>query len=220
MGTKIERPIKETGIIFQSWGVLAIQKNLKTQTRRMRGLKEINKEPDNYTGPFFNNVTGLWEFLYVPESSVLEAKCPYGKVGDRLWVREPWRVNAIGYVCKEHNDRNTVEVEYATLPGHARGDREWYCVTNEELTKANHYYDKHNNGCFSPNIHMPKWACRIWLEITGMKVERVQDITQLGLKAEGVPANLKTGKGSTVFGNPWVWVLKFRRIDNGIRPRT
>ncbi len=115
--------------------------------------------------------------------------CAPHQPGDVLYVRETWRVNSIGYVCREHNDRNTVEVEYDAMPGCARGDREGYCVTDTELVRANHYYEKHSANCtssFSPNIHMPKWAARIFLKITGIRVERIQDISDKDIEAEGV----------------------------------
>ncbi len=211
-------------ILFNSEAIKAILDGRKTRTRRVCKGDALE----------WLDVTRFSaEFVANPDNNL----CPYGKVGAVLWVRETWRVNSIGYQCREHNDHNTVEIEYATLPGQARGDREWYCVTDEELIRANHYYDKHTDS-FSPNIHMPKWACRTFVTPTNIRIERVQDISEADAKAEGIILvgdelvfNNRKQKQSlmrTKFqelwdsinakrapwkDNPYVWIVEFKRTE-------
>ncbi len=83
--------MKERGVIFTRENRQKSRNGDKTMTRRV--IIPINKDPDNYKGPFFNKVTGLWEFLYLPEDTVLEIKCPYA-AGDHLYLQEPYRITA------------------------------------------------------------------------------------------------------------------------------
>jgi hypothetical protein len=93
-GTKPKETItmKETGIIFSTPMVQAYQQGRKTQTRRLKGLKKINEDPDIWAPPIFDPSTGEWVFTaeHGPGQQV-RLKCPFGNKGDRLWVRETWR---------------------------------------------------------------------------------------------------------------------------------
>jgi hypothetical protein len=90
--------------------------------------------------------------------------------------------------------------------------------------------DRHDAGLLNskPSIHMPRWASRISLEITGVRVERLNEITLSDVAAEGVPPNNEAGWDSvesfrslweSINGagswaaNPWVWVVEFRRLE-------
>ena len=176
--------MREIGLVCTSEEVLAFLTG-GTQVRRLIGL-DVNTPP-NTEGRISDK--GILQFRCPPENMIWRdmfwgnnrppksrhcklIKPPY-QVGDRIYVRETWRVNAIGYVYREHHDRKTVEVEYNALGGQSIGDREVYCVTDEELIRAHHYYEKHSANCtssFSPNFQMPKWAARIWREITSVRV--------------------------------------------------
>lgn len=97
---------------------------------------------------------------YVCEHEPVEVQAPHGPVGRRLWVRETW------HHCPHCSDgdaayRADVEIDYPLLPKHAA------------------------HG-WRPAIHMPRWASRITLEVTGVRVERVQSITEEDARAEGV----------------------------------
>lgn len=133
--------------------------------------------------------------------------CKYGKPGDKLWVRETTREICIGSISI---------TEY---------------TANNELSGLEWDYSKQ----VRPSIHMPRWASRITLEITNVRVERLRDISEEDALAEGcvstAVANEKGddynglyptehfyrlwdsiyGKGSW-FANPWVWVIEFKRI--------
>jgi len=185
---------KERGIIFQGWGIKAIGKGLKTQTRRI-----IKPQPHGHV---------CWKG-YVQYGDALGRKrvwCPYGQVGDLLYCREAWRINSVGCYCEEHRANHVIDVEYSVLPGDARGDTKLLCGTPEQLIKATHYYNKHQEDKSSPSIFMPKWAARHWLKLTDVRVQR-------WFEQAWDSINAKRGYGWDV--NPWLWALTFERIDHG-----
>lgn len=135
-------------------------------------------------------------------------KCPYGEIGDVLWCRETWlRSN---YVERDEEDNiiSSTPSEYYYKASWEGGSRKW-----------------------KPSIFMPKEACRIRLEITDVRVERLQDISENDAIAEGIKTvdwmHLPTsdpcvcgysvlwekinGKGSWR-DNPFIWVINFKRI--------
>jgi hypothetical protein len=213
-------------------------------------LNEINAEPDAWSDawdkPFYNQVTGLWEFLHIEENAVVELKCPYGAVGDRLYVREKWRV--VGW-----HDGEAFLIEYAdgTKLEDAGDDYDdaYECLILqccEDCDKVGIKPD--NDGIYSwpedvsaptrwrPSIHMPKWASRIWLEITDIRAERVQDISAEDAIAEGWPRHseifptinpgnkalswfqklwdsINAKRGCGWENNCWVWVISFKVLE-------
>lgn len=147
--------------------------------------------------------------------------CPYGQRGARLWVRETWHCDHFdvqrGPYLKP-DDLDLVEArENGTLVYAADGLKPY----------------EQEQPIWKPSIHMPRWASRIQLEITAVRVERLQDITEEQARAEGVisaerdidpdgndysPLELFGGLWTKLNGmdswsaNPWVWVVEFRRI--------
>jgi hypothetical protein len=147
----------------------------------------------------------------------------YGKPGDRLWVKEGhWRHLSSPDVRRDR-------------PGDIGGVMYEDEHDDPGLIIGRAYFKRR------PSIHMPRWASRITLEIVGVRVERVQDITEADAIAEGVstdpadyrfvidgkPAESKFIQASYAFGllwnqingkthpwssNPWVWVVEFRRV--------
>jgi hypothetical protein len=141
--------------------------------------------------------------------------CPYGAPGDRLWVRETWAsfgdsasiTPPVPHQCQIRYHADNV-CEWRDVP---QGSRGLYPDASFRLR---------------PSIYMPRWASRITLEITGVRVERLNAITAGDAEQEGVDAreccrveaferlwdsiNAKRGYGWAV--NPWVWVIKFKRI--------
>ena len=154
--------------------------------------------------------------LYNGRNEPCIIKAPY-QPGDTLYVRETW----CGLPVNE--------------AGHMRGHTIYYYKADGELRP------KGWRGTWHPSIHMPKEASRIWLKVTNVRVERLQEISEDGAKAEG--ANFKNGKNvgfeekmnrtaierfteiwnSTIkksdldrYGwdaNPWVWVIEFERCE-------
>ena len=151
--------------------------------------------------------------------------CPYGQPGDRLWVRETWQSVPFG----PHRD----------WPGcpdlRPQKPSEWN-RTAVVIWRADG--EMPGPEIWSPSIHMPRWASRITLEITGVRVERLQDISEDDAAAEGVgPGYVPNSLGSTTCvgcrpmfarvwrdingpdswaANPWVWVIEFKRIEGGV----
>ena len=160
-------------------------------------------------------------------------KCPFGQVGDRLWVRETF--------CLEHqvekdqlppfDDRRPIRWEYEGMESDPEGADRWiqphYRATDPTPQLAYEDSDGEPTVRWKPSIHMPRWASRITLEITDIRVERVQEITEEEAISEGFFPDdgvsevycfseawdsLYAKKGLGVDDNPWVWVLTFRRV--------
>jgi hypothetical protein len=145
-----------------------------------------------------------------------QMKCPYGQVGDILWVRETF----FGY--SEENENKYV---YFADTRNARpfGLSDNYCI-NEWGGMNKDLWPK-----WKPSLFMPKAACRIFLKITNLKVEKLQDVSRGDCMSEGCPfpniaketnpvgwfKNLwQSLNGEQSWNdNPWVWVIEFERIE-------
>lgn len=139
--------------------VRAILDGRKTQTRRVVKLNAWKDEGDcDYTG----------QCIKVGEYIDLRL-CPYGQPGDRMWVRETWAV--------------PTECDSFSSGMLNRNVPMWYAADGEKrfITNAGN-----GPGKARPSIHMPRWASRITLEITGVRVERLQAITWRNAIAEGI----------------------------------
>lgn len=161
--------MKERPILFQAPMVRAEREGRKTKTRRTRGLEKINQVPSRYVLVWLENdfhPLAHAIFRNVETGDQIEVKCPYGRVGDSLWVREQWAVSGI----------------YDTLPPskiNPGGKPNWCGI----------YYAATKKGIglkWRPSIHMPRWASRTLLEITDIRLERLQDLTNEDAIAEGV----------------------------------
>lgn len=129
------------------------------------------------------------------------AQCRYGKPGDRLWVRETWGL-------------------FDTAPKDGPDDAlVFYRATDGELRELRHQL-------WRPSIHMPRWASRLMLEITNVRVERLNDITYEDALAEGCVdlghfgclwQCLNDARPACAWvDNPWVWVLEFKPIKKDL----
>jgi len=203
--TDQKKQIKERPILFSGPMVRAIIEGWKTQTRRV-----IKSHPNllNYSAEQVI-IDGVWH----PTSPsgkiglVSAIKCPYGKPGERLWVRETWQHFDVSGVYQGHVYRADDE----------GSDIKW-----------------------KSSIFMPRSASRLLLEITDVRVERLQDISDSDAIAEGVQGApgghwIDYRKGAVKYGcvsahesfetlwqsingteslaeNPWVWVVEFKRV--------
>lgn len=191
--------------------VRAIIEGRKTQTRRI-----VMPQPEDAETALLRGI-GF--------SGKGSQACPYD-VGMRLWVRETWHAG------------EDVDGPYVLYP--ATGTREYWELNNEGdwlIEKCNQDSEVHDGWrqtLGKPSIHMPRWASRITLEITGVRVERVQEITEEDAISEGwqqkwpddprcdnflpVPwfrelwNNINDRRGYGWAMNPWVWVIEFRKV--------
>ncbi|ECU3941111.1 TPA: hypothetical protein G8N49_003926 [Salmonella enterica] len=225
--------MKERGMIFNGEMVCAILDGRKTQTRR---IMKVQPEPSkSRPGDFWFSSKKLESMVHVsdlvPGNSPIadchlffqEHCCPFGAVGDRIWVRETFTGHYLDddqiQDIKDGRDKASDLCEYrADYPDGYQAADGW-----------------------TPSIHMPRWASRILLEITDVRVERLNAISQEDAQAEGMeltgwrPTYSDPDSGGEVCtpydnfaqlwssiygeeswqGNPWVWVIEFKRIEGG-----
>mgnify|MGYP000491065299 FL=1 len=193
--------MKERPILFSAPMVRAILSGAKTQTRRV--VKQDRE------GLLDCKPTPAWDAFWQCVA------CPYGQPGDRLWVRETFGDCTPG----------------ADAVVGTKWERPWYRADADDYGLLGHdgegpvYVE---DVQWRPSIHMPRWASRILLEITDVRVERVQDISDRDARDEGAE-HIGDCEGAYVAGfrrlweaingddswaeNPWVWVVTFRRVE-------
>jgi signal peptidase I len=160
----------EHPILFSTPMVQAILALIKTMTRRIKGLEKINENPNEWIIIHKNvlDINNIVHFhFYNPtlqESKFI--KCPYGQPGDKLWVRETF----VPIVIQDHDGNGN--------------DKYTWIYKADEFDRD--ILDNLEDSTWKPSIHMPKAAARVWLMITDVRVERLQDISQEDAKAEGV----------------------------------
>ena len=157
--------MKERPILFSAQMVRALLDGSKTQTRR---IVDPQFQPDalpiemtatDERGFVTEGHTGMWwcEAAGNPDEAV---RCRHGVPGDRLWVREAWKAHS----TFDHLPPRDIPQSHV-----------WYLADDgykaESRTRA--------------SMHMPRWASRITLEIAGVRVERLQDISEADAEAEG-----------------------------------
>jgi hypothetical protein len=209
--TTIKRPIGFSGPM-----VRAILDGRKTQTRRIIKHRENRWEcsDDGVTGKAWP----FWPCYVFGEPEPIAMPCPYGKPGDRLWVRETFNSDWCDQVIFKADGGSAKDAGYTKEPKWKR------------------------------SIHMPRWASRITLEITAVRVERLGDISEADAIAEGIESRpiswLPTASEYRYYGwiykhdqwslspmnsyeslwesingpeswaaNPWVWVIQFQKVD-------
>ena len=148
---------------------------------------------------------------------------PVGQPGDRIYVRETWQGPLMS--AKEWEDHYFSKAD--ELPSKFKTPA--YCKYAADGGAPPEFMTMDDDivARWKPSIHMPKWAARIWLEITGVRVERLQSISRGDAMAEGCPfPNMADGEdprdwfaevwkstGGDWAANPWVWVIDFKRIE-------
>jgi len=214
--------VKERPILFSGEMVRAILDGRKTQTRRMVKPQPVKFPPEIHCAKWLDydgfNKPGFYAYAEGAEKAkgFWRDNCPYGQPGDRLWVRESFWVveregQGVGVPFLLYEDEMGME------PNESAPYREAWGL------KFGH----------KPSIHMPRWASRITLEITGVRVERLQGISEADCIAEGCSGGHDSihgyqfsaqpkehfwklwesinGQGSWE-ANPYVWVIQFERI--------
>jgi len=211
--------MKEHGTLFTSEMVRAILSDRKTQTRRLITRRNCDhipgylwdrlefddaKVPEGAMRTFADDGFGDGGYLHVacrphpkaprrlqtPEDWTLERVYPRVSVGDVLWVKETWK--PLGNPAER-----VCAVDYRATGWDVAGTIKW-----------------------RPSIFMPRWASRIDLEVTAIRGQRVQDISEGDAIAEGVGCveeyadlwDSINGRKAPRESNPWVWTYTFRRI--------
>ncbi|MXS94422.1 ASCH domain-containing protein [Serratia marcescens] len=223
--------MKERPVIFNGEMVRAILDGRKTQTRRA-----LNWKRQPYTEIAERDDGSLWPWAEDGErGGDIWFSCPFGEVGDRLWVRETWQGPLVD---EEHLDDYRANADKFQTPEFCEyaadgGARPEFCDLDDNARQG-----------WRPSIHMPRWASRITLEITAVRVERLNDISEEDAEAEGIDMEAlydsqdcydciadhnMTGRPTvtgafkylweSIYGvdswnaNPWVWVIEFRRVE-------
>lgn len=185
---------KERPILFSAPMVRAILEGRKTQTRRVAKPREV-------TAAITRGLMGGTNPAFGP--------CPYGQPGDRLWVRETWRIERRG---------SDYFIDFAADTGSPSMTRTVVVDAEALATK---------NMRWRPSIHMPRWASRITLDVKTVRVERLQDISEADANAEGGLSlrgpNCFQCLWESINGpdswdaNPWVWVIEFERVNEDMK---
>lgn len=214
---------KETGMIFKAPLVRAILNGQKTQTRRI-----VKPQPTTGQGMVNASYCGapnLWlrDGPCSTSDPVYEWRCPYGQPGDRIYVRET-------FVQGYKTDPATGVVRNYDKDGNDIPMTTWYRATDGGISWSDDD-GWEANVPWKPAIHMPKALARIWLEITGVRAEQLQNICEADAEAEGIgflrdlPDADETLSAKDLFeclwgstggdwsANPWVWVIDFKRIQ-------
>lgn len=211
--------MSEKPILFSAPMVRAILAGTKTQTRRAL--------PD---GAWLDPELGVIRMCSVAPgvTGFQEVACRYGQPGTKLWVRETWQVS------------NWSEDGDPCIRLMADGSEHWPALTMEATDWALDTWaalsapDNYNidgraaDRRWRPSIHMPRWAGRITLEVVGVRVERLREISRGDAMAEGCPfPNMAAGDDPRQWyaalwdqingagswdANPWVWVVEFRKV--------
>lgn len=211
--------------------VRAILNGTKTQTRRVvkpvRGFEHNNVcRPDMAADQH-----AVWWHGESERVGCLQ-ECPYGQPGDRLWVRETWQY-------ADWTDDGQPYVRYASDSQvrfcEGAGEGESLVDIWAHLSSPDNYEidNKAADRKWRPSIFMPRWASRLTLTITDVRVERLQDCSESDAEAEGIAfirehpdldetltaPQLYAAVWDSINGagawdaNPWVWVVTFRRVD-------
>ncbi|EAZ4212186.1 hypothetical protein CS183_07265 [Salmonella enterica] len=220
--------MNERGMIFNAEMVRAILEGRKTQTRRpVKPQPELTERSGfSWNGAVFGSGSDDRE----TNRNFAHVKCPFGKPGYRIWVRETFRVHSratdVATLVYRASVRNSWTEQTHRVP---------VAVCNKPAIPEK----------WTPSIHMPRWASRITLEITDVRVERLHNISERDALREGLFQLPASGRyclqpGMQYFGmasssakevyswlwasiygeeswaaNPWVWVIEFKRVEGG-----
>ena len=235
--------MKKTPIIMTGESVRGINGDRKTQTRRV--IKGFDIEgPNNPNKSIFDvNKNGKWVAAFGDDGhGNFEQFCPYGKKGDRLWVREAWRPH----------DPELFDVKPSEIPDLVPMVDCISVLYKSDLDGMKSFESSNvaKDIKWKSSMFMPRWASRIDLELTEVRIERVQDISKEDAVAEGLYEWINEKNGLTYYGqqladvweldprvtykrlwneingrprkdgidiswtaNPWVWVLGFKEIE-------
>lgn len=243
--------MKERPIIFDAESVRAILAARKTMTRRV--IKRVPSWALRGGYSFFTPKGSLSFRGAEGQESFITSR--YGVKGDRLWVRETWRVGAwdenTSCIAVDYGADGYARPEFLQVPDTLEGEelfeRLWIQSSDDALAAGNkpdgngaHHWKRGESPCrWRSPLFMPRWASRITLEVTDVRAERVQDISEGDCRAEGLRWDdiknirfcrdglastwrtaflerwdaLNAKRGHPWDSNPWVWVVTFRKLE-------
>lgn len=223
--------MKERPILFSGPMVRAILDGRKTQTRRALKLPGGGQPLPSDNRPWRQASDGLW-YAWADNTPVgYGLRCPYGSRGDRLWVKETWRSGPGHWdlmAPRELPERAPIRYE---VDGVVLGGSDGFRDASGRIA----------TGRIRQSIFMRRWMSRITLEVMGVRVERLQDISEEDARAEGL-TRLPSVDGSLTWwgaagasylsprrafealwasingaeswtANPWVWCVSFRQAE-------
>lgn len=198
----------ERGILFTPENYGKVEDGSKVQTRRIMELQPTDKPDISRCSLTKNGSKPVTAAMWIVEGDLKACVCPYGTVGDRLYVKEGLE-----------KEPGTPGVRYRRDQQSAKT-----YVTGESMLW------EWQKDYLSP-LHMPKWAARLWLELTDVRVERLHDISEADAFAEGIAKedprqsavttllrfrrlweSNKIHKPGSWEMNPWVWCLTFTKV--------
>ncbi|WP_075183545.1 hypothetical protein [Pantoea sp. 1.19] len=216
--------MKERPILFSTQRVAALLSGQQTQTRRIMKSFAFSRGQDNHEGCYGFDVTSHHQQgFYALGMEDVNRHCPFGQPGDRLWVRETWRGPVVPPERLE---------EYARAPDTFRQAR--WCQYLADRGSAIAAETDRDAAGWQTAVHMPRWASRLHLQIDAVRVERLHDISEADVVAEGIgpghhflnqffaePGSAPSARtrykqywekhyGPNSWNvNPWVWVIDF-----------
>lgn len=211
--------MKERPILMSGPNIQPILEGRKTQTRRIvKPQPDLVCEEGKHTKYSWRG--GFYALRMYPANSMMLDHCPYGQPGDRLWVRETW-------ACR---GKHTDSYSPLEISGNRSHFEIWYAASC--IRDGRERFNTDFLGKWRPSIFMPRNLSRILLEITDVRVERLQEITPTDAMAEGVEGKglnkdivpdqgwrmayrdlWKSINGAGSWDtNPFVWVIEFRRM--------
>ena len=232
----------ERPILFQAEMVRAILDGRKTQTRRKMKVQPwpdatvevgpyhphiVDRHGESHPGPV--TFGAIWDHQNIVNGGDAGLRCPYGASGDTFWVRETvWAEST----SNGDGVRYTADHDWRIIRNTQQASEAWCKLA--QYGGADALDNQSNIGRRVPSIHMPRWASRITLRITDVRVERLQHISEDDARAEGCPYppewagrfmdrdetakmwfksiwNQINGLGAWQ-ANPWVWALTFERV--------
>ncbi|HGA2222963.1 TPA: morphogenetic protein [Klebsiella variicola] len=230
----------ERGMIFNAEMVRAILDGRKTQTRRIMKVQPESNQLGLLLITDSTKHSDIGKYHWAESNATgnhVRSKlfsCPFGAVGDQIWVRETFQGPLFDYELMD---------EY--LEDSSKFEKPEFCQYAADGGHRPEYQDADDNlrHGWRPSIHMPRWASRILLEITDVRVERLNAISEEDARAEGIIDGgcLNCGEPEpcgcanpepdatdafaylwqSIYGqeswndNPWVWVISFKRVEGG-----
>jgi len=230
--------MKTTPILYSTPMVQALQNDTKTQTRRTKGLKAVNENPGAWECAVLQEISegdkNATYAVFVQPGNTEKVKCPYGAPGDILWVRETWALSLKNEVTQSEKS--------GAIPWYYNPDKLDIVFKADSKEETHPDHPEWGKKRWKSSIHMPKPACRLFLKIKNIRVERLQDITEADAVAEGIEwlregmfwwrnylKNPLPGTSYSIHSyqtlwqsingpeswaaNPWVWVVEFEKCE-------